>query len=130
MKKTTILLASLVTATLGLAGPAAAQQPPEKQHSPVAPSQAALPSAEDFSQQQLERFVDTQKQMGQIQQEYSRKLQDHQDKPEQAMTIKKEAQQALASAVQESGLKVQTYNQIIRLAQQDADFRARLQGMM
>lgn len=130
MKKPTILLTSLLAASLSLAGPAAAQQTQEQKRAPAATGQAPLPSAGDFSRQQLEAFVDSQKQMGQIQQEYSRKLQNHQGKPDQAMAIKKEAQQALASAVQESGLEVQTYNQIMRLAQQDAEFRTRLQGMM
>ena len=65
-----------------------------------------------------------------IQQKYAKQLQDKQDKPQEAMAIRQEAQQALTSAVQESGLELQTYNQIVRLARNDEAFRAQLQGMM
>ncbi len=68
--------------------------------------------------------------MGQIQQKYARKLQAKQDKPQEAMEVRKEAQQALATAVKESGLEIKTYNQIARLAQSDQAFRSKLQAML
>ncbi|MEE3321397.1 MAG: DUF4168 domain-containing protein [Pseudomonadota bacterium] len=130
--KTTLLAASVLATSLTLAGPATAEQPQRSAQpaQPPAAAQTPLPKAEDFSEQQLEAFVDSQKEMGSIQREYAKKLQNKQDKPQEAMAIRKEAQQALASAVQESGLEVQTYNQIIRLAQNDQAFRAQLEAMM
>lgn len=128
--KTTLLAASVLASLLALAGPAVAQQGQGSAQPPVATPQAPLPKAEDFSEQQLEAFVDSQKEMGDIQREYAKKLQDKKDSPQEAMAIRQEAQQALASAVQESGLEVQTYNQIIRLARNDEAFRAQLEAML
>lgn len=129
MKKT-LLFASVLATSLTLAVPATAEQTQNIPQNPAQAAQAPLPKAEDFSAQQLEAFVDSQKQMEAIQQKYAKQLQDKQDKPQEAMAIRQEAQQALTSAVQESGLELQTYNQIVRLARNDEAFRAQLQGMM
>ena len=126
--KTTILASSLLAVSLAFTGPAMAEQ--ETRTAPATAQQPALPDASDFSTEQLEAFVSTQKEMGQIQQKYARKLQAKQDKPQEAMEVRKEAQQALATAVKESGLEIKTYNQIARLAQSDQAFRSKLQAML
>ncbi len=129
MKKS-MLTSTLLAASFLLASPAMAEQAstPPKASAPA--SQASLPDATDFSEQQLQAFVDSQKQMGQIQQNYSRKLQAKKDNPTEAAAIQQEARQALATAVQDSGLEVKTYNQIAMLARNDAEFRAKLQAML
>ena len=130
--KRTIFASSLITATLLLADPAMAEQatPAATPETPAPAAQPPLPDASDFSEQQLEAFVSSQKALGQIQQKYARKLQATQDDPKAAMAIKQEARQALAGAVQSSGLGEQTYKKIAILARHDAEFRSRLQAML
>ena len=65
--------------------------------------------------------------MAGIQQKYSQKLKANQDKPKKAMEVQQEAQQKMVEAVEDNGLELKKYNQIVRLAQYDADFRASLQ---
>ena len=86
-----------------------------------------LPDASEFSDADLDAFIATQKEMAGIQQTYSRKLQASKDEPQKAMKVQQEAQQKMVEAVEENGLELERYNQIVRLAQHDADFRATLQ---
>ena len=46
------------------------------------------------------------------------------------MEVQQEAQQKMVEAVQDNGLELEKYNQIVRLAQYDADFRASLQAKL
>ena len=127
MKKRMIALgAMLVSATI--ASPVVAQQAAPQGNAPQTQQsmQQALPDASQFSEKQLDAFAAAQKEMGAIQQEYSKKLQGKKDQPEEAVKVKQEAQQEMAKAVQDSGLELNTYNQIVRLAQYDADFRNRI----
>jgi hypothetical protein len=94
------------------------------------PQQQNLPDASDFSDSDLDAFVATQKDMAGIQKKYSQKLQANQDKPKKAMEVQQEAQQKMVEAVQDNGLELEKYNQIVRLAQYDADFRASLQAKL
>ena len=137
MKKQLIAMAALVfsgaltaTATAQQPGSAGAPQQgapggaPQSQNMPTQPD---LPDASEFSDAVLDAFASTQKDMAGIQQKYSQKLQANQDKPEKAMKVQQEAQQKMVEAVEDNGLELEKYNQIVRLAQYDADFRASIQ---
>ncbi|MED5433015.1 MAG: DUF4168 domain-containing protein [Pseudomonadota bacterium] len=133
MKKPMIAMAALIFSG-ALTSTAIAQQPgtttpdnPGAAQSGNMQAQPELPDASEFSEQDLDAFVATQKTMAGIQQEYSRKLQAKKDKPQEAMKVQQEAQQEMVKAVKDNGLELETYNQIVRLAQYDADFRATLQ---
>lgn len=133
MKKQLIAMAALVFSG-ALTATATAQQPgstgapqqgaPQSQNMPTQPD---LPDASEFSDADLDAFAATQKDMAGIQQKYSQKLQANQDKPEKAMQVQQEAQQKMVEAVKDNGLELEKYNQIVRLAQYDADFRASIQ---
>ena len=136
MKKPITAMAALLF-TSALTATAIAQQPgttgapqqgaPQTQNMP---QQQNLPDASDFSDSDLDAFVATQKDMAGIQKKYSQKLQANQDKPKKAMEVQQEAQQKMVEAVQDNGLELKKYNQIVRLAQYDADFRASLQAKL
>ncbi|MGJ3256672.1 MAG: DUF4168 domain-containing protein [Alcanivorax sp.] len=133
MKKPITAMAALLFSS-ALSATATAQQPgssgapqqgaPQSQNMP---QQQNLPDASEFSDADLDAFVATQKDMAGIQQKYSQKLQANKDKPKKAMEVKQEAQQKMVEAVEDNGLELKKYNQIVRLAQHDADFRASLQ---
>ena len=136
MKKPITAMAALLF-TSALTATAIAQQPgttgapqqgaPQTQNMP---QQQNLPDASDFSDSDLDAFVATQKDMAGIQKKYSQKLQANQDKPKKAKEVQQEAQQKMVEAVQDNGLELEKYNQIVRLAQYDADFRASLQAKL
>ena len=136
MKKPITAMAALLF-TSALTATAIAQQPgttgapqqgaPQTQNMP---QQQNLPDASDFSDSDLDAFVATQKDMAGIQKKYSQKLQANQDKPKKAMEVQQEAQQKMVEAVQDNGLELEKYNQIVRLAQYDADFRTSLQAKL
>ena len=136
-KPITAMAALLFTSALTATAIAIAQQPgttgapqqgaPQTQNMP---QQQNLPDASDFSDSDLDAFVATQKDMAGIQKKYSQKLQANQDKPKKAMEVQQEAQQKMVEAVQDNGLELEKYNQIVRLAQYDADFRASLQAKL
>ncbi len=129
MKKPIIAMAALLFSS-ALTATATAQQPGTQQGAPQSqnmPQQQNLPDASEFSDADLDAFVATQKDMAGIQQKYSQKLKANQDKPKKAMEVQQEAQQKMVEAVEDNGLELEKYNQIVRLAQYDADFRASLQ---
>ena len=129
MKKPITAMAALLF-TSALTATATAQQPGTQQGAPQSqnmPQQQNLPDASEFSDADLDAFVATQKDMAGIQQKYSQKLKANQDKPKKAMEVQQEAQQKMVEAVEDNGLELKKYNQIVRLAQYDADFRASLQ---
>lgn len=80
----------------------------------------------DFSDDQIESFTSARADVQQLQQEYASKLQ--QADQEQATELKQEAQQKMVSAVEDSGLDVQEFNNIARAAQNDEELAEKIQG--
>ena len=123
-----LLFASTLTATATAQQPGKTGSPQQKEpQSQTTPTPQNLADASEFSDAELDAFIATQKDMAGIQQTYSRKLQASKDEPKKAMKVQQEAQQKMVEAVKENGLELEKYNQIVRLAQYDADFRATLQ---
>ncbi len=92
-----------------------------------APQQNAAPSGSSahYSDATLEKFVSAFQKVGEIRQEYIGKLQQVDDK-EKAQSLQQEAGAKMTGAVEDSGLKVETYNQIAQDAQQDPQLRERI----
>ncbi|MBN8187140.1 MAG: DUF4168 domain-containing protein [Salipiger thiooxidans] len=132
MKRNGILLKSTVIAALIAApvAPVLAQTAPETAPE-AAPMQAAPEApAADFSEAQLTSFIDAAMQVQDVQEDYAARI-DGTAEPEGKQALVQEAQQEMASAVEETeGMDVQTYNQISAAAQADPELNERLLAML
>lgn len=132
MKRNGILLKSAVIAALIAApvAPVLAQTAPETAPQ-AAPMQAAPEApAADFSEAQLTSFIDAAMQVQDVQEDYAARI-DGTAEPEGKQALVQEAQQEMASAVEETeGMDVQTYNQISAAAQADPELNERLLAML
>jgi hypothetical protein len=110
------LIPAVAAAMLLLAGPHAwAQQQPM--------------TAADFSQQQIEAFVDAATEVQRVQTELDTKAQEAQN-PEEVAQLQQEAQQEASQAVEENGLTVDEYAAIAQAANQDPDLYAMIVDLM
>jgi len=106
--------------------------PPTTPHSSPAaqnPGQGAAQSAVSFEDKDLQKFAELQKPIQEIRSDYSKRLQSTQ-KPEEAAELQKEATDKMVEVVKDSGLEVQTYNQIAVAIQSDPQLQAKIQSMM
>ena len=106
--------------------------PPETPHSSPAaqsPGQGADQSAVNFQDQDLKKFAELQKPIQDIRNDYSKRLQSTQQ-PEKAAELQKEATDKMVEVVKDSGLEVQTYNQIAVAMQSNPELQAKIQSMM
>ncbi|SDE25348.1 protein of unknown function [Salipiger thiooxidans] len=136
MKRNGILLKSTVIAALIAApvAPVLAQTAPESatETAPEAAPMQAAPEAPaaDFSEAQLTSFIDAAMQVQDVQEDYAARI-DGTAEPEGKQALVQEAQQEMASAVEETeGMDVQTYNQISAAAQADPELNERLLAML
>ena len=114
------LILAVAAAMLLLASPPAmAQDQPQSQ--PMTPP--------DFSQQQIEAFVDAATEVQRVQTELDTKAQDAQN-PEEVAQLQQQAQQEASQAVEESGLSVDEYAAIAQAANQDPDLYAQIVDLM
>lgn len=112
---------------LGLGNAASAQQQPG---APEAPAQQAPQQVEtDFSDSELQSFVDVQTDLQVIRVEYSSRLEETDD-PEVAAQLQEEASQEMVGVLESSELDVDTYNQIAMALQQDQELLERVQSML
>lgn len=88
----------------------------------------AQPQAEqiDVSDDEVEGFVDAYMAVQGVNQEYTQKLQEVED-PEKATELQQEAQGEMQSAVDESGLSIEKYQQIANQAGQDEELRGKIE---
>jgi prophage DNA circulation protein len=120
MRHTHPLILGVAAALLLLASPPAmAQEQPQGQ--PMAPS--------DFSQQQIEAFVDAATEVQRVQTELDTKAQEAQN-PEEVARLQQQAQQEASQAVEESGLTVDEYAAIAQAANEDPDLYAQIVDLM
>ncbi|MDP3272036.1 DUF4168 domain-containing protein [Limnobacter sp.] len=124
------LTTALIAASLGLSSAAFAQQAGSTpgQPAPAAPTAPAEPAA-NFNNADLEKFAKVQGPLQEIRNEYSQKVQSTQE-PEQAAQLQQEATGKMMEVVQDSGLEVQTYNQIAVALQSDPELQAKVKSMM
>ncbi|MCK8516926.1 DUF4168 domain-containing protein [Methylonatrum kenyense] len=78
--------------------------------------------AENFEQQELERFADAYVEVGEIHADYSQRLEQAED-PDQAQEVQQEANDRMIEAIQEQGLEVQDYSEIAAALERDPEMR-------
>lgn len=115
------LIAGATTAT------AQGQSQGQPQGQPAAPVQQAPQM--DVSSDQVSSFVDAYMAVQTINQEYTQKLQNVED-PEKATKMQQEAQTEMQSAVSDSGLSIEEYQQIAQAAGQDEELRAQIEAAL
>ncbi|EKF73159.1 hypothetical protein A11A3_15192 [Alcanivorax hongdengensis A-11-3] len=130
MTLSVILFSSALAGTALAAGTGNAQSPATAPRHSQAPAQQQLPDASSFSDKDLQNFAQAHKQVLEVQKEYSGKLQANKEEPKKAMQLQQEAQQKMVTTIKDSDISLGQYNQIMRLAQYDSDFRQRVETFM
>ncbi|WP_136068859.1 DUF4168 domain-containing protein [Modicisalibacter radicis] len=124
-KITALFAASLLTAGM-VSAPAMAQQSGD--NAAQQQTQQAAPTAQDFSEQQLQQFADASQDIAGISQDYTQRLQEAEGQSEQ-QEIRKEANEKMVAVVEDSGLTVETFNAIGQAVQQDPELMKKVQSM-
>lgn len=105
----------------------AAQQPPAQQQAPPAAAAAeATVTSADVTDQEVEQFAKSYQEVIEIQHDTESQLASVQDTAG-AARVKQEANQKMAEAVSNHGLKVERFNLIARSLNQDATLKQRVQ---
>jgi predicted FMN-binding regulatory protein PaiB len=117
------LILGIAAAMLLAAPPAMAQEQPQQQ-----PQQQPM-TPPDFSQQQIEAFVDAATEVQRVQTELDAKAQEAQN-PEEVAELQQEAQVEASQAVEESGLTIDEYAAIAQAANQDPELYAMIVDLM
>lgn len=91
-------------------------------------SAEASVQAQDFSDAQLQQFADASQEIAVLSQEYTERLQAAEGEEAQQQ-VRVEANEEMVSVVEESGLKVDTFNAIGQAIQQDPELMKRVQEM-
>lgn len=93
------------------------------------PGPGAAQAVSNFQDKDLQKFAELQKPIQEIRNDYSKRLQSTQE-PEEAAKLQKEATDKMVNVVKNSGLEVQTYNQIAVAMQSDPQLQAKIQSML
>ena len=137
MRKAILPIFTACTLALGTAGSAWAQAGAPEQTTPPQTTppqttqpepQAQMPQASDFSDEDVAKFAQANQQVQDIQAEYTQKLQASGGDQEKTASIQQEAQEKMVQAVEDSGLGVEKYNQILQAAQADPNLVKRIQA--
>jgi len=89
--------------------------------------QDAAPPAE-VPVEKLEKFVDAQKSILDIQQKYTSKMENTDDQ-QQSDQLRQQANQEMVVAVEEAGLDVESYNQIAMAVRANPDLQQQIEDM-
>lgn len=87
------------------------------------------PAKQDFDEQTLEKFASASAALGEIQEEYSQKLKNVQDR-EKAMNMQREMNEKMVQVVQDKGIDVQTYNAIANQLSADPELKSKIDKMV
>ncbi|ATJ81796.1 DUF4168 domain-containing protein [Halomonas beimenensis] len=120
---TALFSAALLSA--GLMGSLAHAQ--ESAEGAAEPAQAEA-QAQNFSDDQLQKFADASKEIAVISQDYTQRLQEAEGEQAQQQ-VRQEANDKMVEAVEASGLEVDTFNAIGEAIQQDPELMQRVQAM-
>ncbi|MBU1187496.1 MAG: DUF4168 domain-containing protein [Gammaproteobacteria bacterium] len=112
------LIAMFATLLLLLSSSLSAQQ--------SMPQDAAPPA--EVPVEKLEKFVDAQKSILDIQKKYSNKMENTDDQ-KQSEQLRQQANQEMVVAVEEAGLDVDSYNQIAMAVRADPELQKQLEDM-
>lgn len=95
----------------------------------LALSMSVAAQESDFSDDQINQFVDAQDEVMEIRDEYVERIESTDDRDE-AMELEQEANEMMVEAVEDTGLTVDTYSAIAQAASEDSDLAERIQSMM
>lgn len=84
--------------------------------------------ADDFSDEDLQQFVDLQGEIGEIREEYVSKIEGA-DSEDKARELQQEAQSAMVEAIEAAGMSVQDYNAIAVAYNSNPDVQERVDEM-
>ncbi|HEX4855295.1 MAG TPA: DUF4168 domain-containing protein [Limnobacter sp.] len=87
------------------------------------------PAAANFENADLQKFAEVQKPLQEIRTDYSKQL-ENANEPEKAAKLQQEASDKMLEVVEQSGLELETYNQIAMAMQTDPELQAKVQSMM
>ncbi|MFA7526413.1 MAG: DUF4168 domain-containing protein [Ottowia sp.] len=87
-----------------------------------------MPQSSDFSDEDIAKFAQANQKVQDIQAEYTQKLQGSGGDQEETADIQQEAQEKMVEAVEDTGLGVEKYNQILQVAQVDPELVKRIQA--
>lgn len=91
--------------------------------------QQQAPAQQQVSDQEIQVFASALQEVQKIVVAYSPRIEEAKD-PAQAQKLHAEAQQKMAEAVESSGLSVEKYNQVAKLAESDKDVLNRVKQHM
>jgi len=117
--KTSILAAALLS--LGLMANA-------NIHAQENTATQTAPAAADFSEQQLQQFINASEEIATLSQEYTQQLQSAEGESAQ-QEIQQEANEKMIETVEDSGLEVDTFNAIGQAVQTNPELMQRVQEM-
>ena len=117
------LTAAIAFATFGMGAPAVMAQ------AEGAPQQyeQGQPAAAPISDDNLKKFVEADKEVTELRDEFSEKLSKAEDQ-EEAQKLQLEAQEKMVEAVQDADLDVATYNEIATRMQTDPELQQRAES--
>ena len=124
----TASLAALVAAGSLAAAPLAATADQARDDDRLAQAAQAAQGDAQFSDGDLENFIEAARDLSQIQQDYQPRVQAAGD-DQQAAELQSQANAEMVQAIQESGLTVQTYQQIYARLQEDNGSRERVRDL-
>lgn len=119
------LTAALLGSAFILSPMAAHSEPQQGQPAQGQPQQGqpAQPPAEvNISDAQLEKFVTAFGEVRELEQAFTRELEEI-DNQEEAQALQQSTQQKMMGAVEDSGLSVEEYNEIVSAMRQDPELR-------
>jgi len=132
LRKAILPVSATCILALSAAGSAWAQAGAPEQTTPPAAAQPAqqapMPQSSDFSDEDIAKFAQANQKVQDIQAEYTQKLQGSGGDQEETADIQQEAQEKMVEAVEDTGLGVEKYNQILQVAQVDPELVKRIQA--
>lgn len=87
-----------------------------------------MAQASDFTDQEVAQFAQANRKVQDIQTDYTGRLQEAAGDQEKVAEVQEEAQEKMVQAVEETGLGVDKYNQILQVAQADPALVERIEA--
>lgn len=119
----------LLSGALALSGNAFAEQAGSSSQGGMNQAPGAQEVKTDFDDGELKTFVDIQKDIGEVRNEYAQKIQNVEDQ-EQAQSLQEEARNSLVEVVENADLTVDKYNQIAQAYQASPEVREKVNSMV
>lgn len=95
------------------------QQPPQEEQTQPMPQEQEVP---DVSEEQIDQFVEAHIAVNDVREEYTDQLQEAEDQ-EEAQQLQQEANQAMTSAIEDTGMDVEEYEEVAMAVNADPDVR-------